>query len=122
VALDLSHSEWAGADAPNRSLKLVVSAGRDLSESDRTGTTHKRRPACGLVAPIGPGPTAAPRDPIDLGRPMCPMGPEGGGARRDPSAPDLAAPVSGKTQRRWCVRARLTVFSGSGVAFHGFKF
>jgi len=36
---------------------------------------HRPRDLAGPLAPIGP--MAAPRDPIDLGVPMCPMDPEG---------------------------------------------
>jgi len=37
------------------------------------------RPLASYSARLGPiGPMAAPRDPIDLGAPICPMDPEGG--------------------------------------------
>ena len=57
------------------------------------------RPAVQGKAGPAIGPTAVPRDPIDLGGPMCPMGPEGLGSEvmvtslcLDPKLPDERPP------------------------------
>jgi hypothetical protein len=50
-----------------------------LSGRDHEGDQHHTKPHSGPLVPIGP--MAAPRCPIDLGIPICPMDPEGGKQR-----------------------------------------